>query len=87
MSANDPRFVDLKTGARIITERFFRVSPRTIEKWPVAFRIINRRRHAETVDLIARAEAMIAAAPLIMTNSSLHHSRRRPRLMVVELPK
>jgi hypothetical protein len=84
MSPNYPRFVDLKTGARIITERFFRVSPRTVEKWPVAFRIINHRRHVETADLIARAEALILSAPPVMRNSALHNSRRKPRLVVAE---
>ena len=84
---NLPEYSDLKTGARFITERFFRVSPRTIEKWPVAIRLINGRRHARTADLFSHAKSLISAAPSIMSNSALHHSRRKLRLVVAEPPK
>ena len=87
MSSDHPRFSTLKTGARLISERYFPVSPRTVEKWPVAFRIINGRRSAETADLIAHAESMIAGAPPVMANSPLHHSRRKPRLVAIEAEK
>jgi hypothetical protein len=84
MSANQPEFLDLKSSARLITERYFRVSARTLEKWPVSIRLLNGRRHVRTADLIARAEAMIAAAPPVMANSALHNSRRKPRLVYAD---
>jgi hypothetical protein len=80
MSPNHPEYADLKTGARFISERYFRVSHRSLEKWPLAIRLINGRRHVRTADLIAYAEAMIGNAPAVMMNSSLHRSRR-PRLV------
>ena len=87
MSPNHPEYSDLKTGARLVTELFFRVSPRTIEKWPLAIRLINGRRHVKTSDLFARAEALIVNAPPVMANSALHHSRRKPRIVVAEQSK
>jgi hypothetical protein len=84
MSPNHPEYADLKTGARLVTERYFRVSHRSLEKWPLAIRLLNGRRHVKTSDLFARAEAMIADAPSTMSNSALHHSRRMPRLVVAD---
>jgi hypothetical protein len=84
MSPNQPEYADLKTGAQLVSKRFFRVSARTLEKWPLAIRLINGRRHVRTADLLSRAEAMIAGAPAVMTNSHLHSSRRKPRLTVAE---
>jgi hypothetical protein len=84
---NHPEYADLKTAARLVTERYFRVSHRSLEKWPLAIRLLNGRRHVKTSDLFARVEALIANAPPVMTNSSLHSSRRKPRLVVAELPK
>lgn len=82
MPPNHPEYTDLKTGARFISERYFRVSHRSLEKWPLAIRLINGRRHVRTADLIAHAESMIADAPPVMVNSPLHRSRR-PRLVVI----
>jgi hypothetical protein len=84
MPSDLPRFSTLKTGAQLVTRLYFPVSPRTIEKWPVAFQIINGRRSVKTAELIAHAESMIADAPPVMANSPLHHSRRKLRLVVNE---
>ena len=82
-----PQFVDYKTGAKIVSERYFRQSPRGLEKWPLPIKIINRRRHVSTDELIAHAEAKISDAPAVMTNSGLHRSRRKPRLIASEAGK
>jgi hypothetical protein len=84
MSPNHPEYADLKSAARIISGRYFRVSPRTIEKWPLAIRLVNGRRHVRTADLIAHAKAMIGNAPAVMMNARLHGSRRKPRLVIAE---
>jgi mannose/cellobiose epimerase-like protein (N-acyl-D-glucosamine 2-epimerase family) len=54
------------TAAKLLSRYFFEVSPRTLERWPVAWRQLNGRAHAETSDLFAHAEAMLAAAPVVM---------------------
>jgi hypothetical protein len=37
-----------------------------VERWPVAWRQLNGRAHAETAELFAHAESMLTAAPVIM---------------------
>ena len=54
------------TAAKLLSRYFFEVSPRTLERWPVAWRHLNERAHAETAALFAHAEAMLAAAPPVM---------------------
>jgi hypothetical protein len=54
------------TAAKLLSRYFFEVSPRTLERWPVAWRQLNGRAHAETVELFAHAESILAAAPVIM---------------------
>jgi hypothetical protein len=82
-----PQFADYKTGAQIVSERCFPITARALEKWPLPVKIINRRRHVPTEALIAHAEAKIAAAPSVMANTPLHHSRRKPRLVAIEAGK
>jgi hypothetical protein len=53
-------------AAKLLSRYFFEVSPRTLERWPVAWRQLNGRAHAETADLFAHAESMLADAPIIM---------------------
>ncbi|HME23712.1 MAG TPA: hypothetical protein VKI44_20700 [Acetobacteraceae bacterium] len=54
------------TAAKLLSKYFFEVSPRTLERWPVAWRQLNGRAHAETADLFAYAESVLAGAPVIM---------------------
>jgi hypothetical protein len=82
-----PQFVDYKTGEQVVSERYFPVTARALEKWPLPVKIINRRRHVPTDALIAHAEAKIAAAPSVMATSPLHRDRRKPRLIASEAGK
>jgi hypothetical protein len=77
----DPELSDLKGSAALVTERYFRISPRTLERWGLPVKIVNHRRHYRTADVIARAKAMIKEAPTVATSSPLHHSRRKLRLV------
>lgn len=54
------------TAAKLLSRYFFEVSPRTLERWPVAWRQLNGRAHAETAELFAHAESVLTAAPVIM---------------------
>lgn len=57
-----PVRVDKRTGAAIITKHYFPVSWRTLEAWPLTWRLVNGKSLAETNDLLAVAEAKLAAA-------------------------
>jgi hypothetical protein len=81
MPQHDPMLVDLKDAAALVTQRYFRISNRTVERWPLQVKIVNHRRHYRTADVIAYAEAMIKEAPAVATGSPLHHSRRKLRLV------
>lgn len=60
-----PAVVDRRGGADIVTRYFFPVSPRTLERWPLAGRRVNGKLVFATADLIAHARAVLAAAPAI----------------------
>ena len=70
-----PVRVDRKTGAALVTRFYFKVSHRSLERWPVAWQQVNGKAHTDTVDLFAVAEAMVAAAPIVMGG------RRQPRAL------
>ena len=36
-----PKRVDRKTGAKLVTDRFFPVSHRSLEAWPLTWRHVN----------------------------------------------
>jgi hypothetical protein len=57
-----PRFVDRRRGAQFLSERFFPVSHRTLESWPLAWRHVNGHAVCELAELVAVAEAKLAAA-------------------------
>lgn len=48
-----------------ITKHFFQVSPRSLERWPLTWRHVNGKAHADTAEAAAVAEAMLDAAPPI----------------------
>jgi hypothetical protein len=64
-TATLPARVDRQTGARLVTERFFPIGPRALERWPLQYRIVNRRALVETAELFAVAERMLKSAPFI----------------------
>jgi hypothetical protein len=65
-----PVRVDREMGAKLLTQFFFRVSPRSLERWPVAWRLLNGRSHADTAELFTHAASMVDEAPLIMSGGT-----------------
>jgi hypothetical protein len=61
-----PPRVTRKRGASLVRQHFFETSERTLERWPLAFRTINGRAHAETAELFVVAHRKLMAAPRIM---------------------
>jgi hypothetical protein len=57
-----PVRVDRETAAKLLTKYFFRTHRRTLERWPLAWRLLNGRAHCETAELFAIAEAQLAEA-------------------------
>jgi hypothetical protein len=64
--SNLPVRVDRETAAKLLTKYYFRVSPRSLERWTLVWRFVNGRAHCETAALFAIAESMLAAAPAVM---------------------
>ena len=60
-----PKWIDRKRGAALITDLYFQISPRTLEKWPIAWRYANGRATCETEELLNYAKAKLDAAPAI----------------------
>jgi hypothetical protein len=63
--ADLPRRVDRRRGAELVTQFFFPISPRTLERWPLTGRVVNGRLVFSTADLFAIARQRIDAAPAI----------------------
>jgi hypothetical protein len=64
--ASLPVRVPREEGALLISRYFFAISPRTLERWPVHWRLLNGRAHGATRELFAHAAKLLAAAPPIM---------------------
>jgi len=60
-----PRRVDRKTGAELVTLHFFPVTPRTLEIWPLAWRLVRGRAICDTAELFAVAQTKLDAAPAL----------------------
>ncbi len=60
-----PARVDRRTGAALISKRYFPVSPRSLESWPVTWRRVNGKAIGETAELFAVAQSKLDAAPPI----------------------
>jgi hypothetical protein len=58
-------------AAELVTQIYFEISPRTLERWPLVWRRLNGKAHCETRDLFAVAESMLGAAPAIAAGSRL----------------
>lgn len=61
-----PIRVPRDTAAELVTRFYFKVSPRSLERWPLAWRRLNGRAHCETAQLFDVAERMLAAAAPVM---------------------
>jgi hypothetical protein len=71
-----PARVDRETAAALLSKYYFKISPRSLERWALAWRILNGRAHCETVDLFAVAEAILAEAPAVMGGRSRPSEQR-----------
>lgn len=60
-----PPRMDRRSGAALISRHLFPISPRTLERWPVAWRHINGRALVDTAELLAEAERRLEEAPEI----------------------
>jgi hypothetical protein len=65
-----PVRVDRETAAQLLTKYYFRTHRRTLERWPISWKLLNGRAHCETAQLFAIAESMLAQAPSIMGGRS-----------------
>lgn len=63
---NLPARIDRKRGATLITDRFFPISHRTLEKWPLIWRHVNGKATCDTNELLAMAQARLDAAPPLL---------------------
>jgi hypothetical protein len=60
-----PRRVDRKTGAELVKQHYFPVTPRSLELWPLDWLLVNGKGVCETADLFRVAQAKLDAAPSI----------------------
>ncbi len=60
-----PARVPRDIAAALVTRYFFRVSKRSLERWPVSVRLLNGRAHVETAELFDVAQRIIDQAPRI----------------------
>ena len=60
-----PARVDKQRGAELIGHYFFPVSPRTLERWPIAWQLIKGHSLAKTTELLSEAQRRVDAAPAI----------------------
>lgn len=64
VAAPPPR-VDRKDGSELLMRLGYKISPRTLERWPLTVRLINGRATYDTAELLAHADAKVAeAAPI-----------------------
>ena len=65
-----PRRIDRRLAAQVVSDHFFPVSPRTLERWPLTWRRINGRALADTEELLAEAQRRVDAASAIRGGQS-----------------
>ncbi len=64
--SNLPVRVSRAVAAELLNRYFFETSPRTLERWPLTWQLLNGKAHCNTAQLFAVAAAKLAAAPVIM---------------------
>jgi hypothetical protein len=60
-----PARADRREGAKLVTQHFFPVSPRTLEAWDLPWRHVNGKAICDVAELFALAQAKLDAAPPI----------------------
>ncbi|MBI0535086.1 hypothetical protein D9599_05800 [Roseomonas sp. KE2513] len=63
--SNLPVHVDRQRAAELVTHFYFRVSPRTLERWPLTGKVLNGRLTFPTAEVFRLARERIDAAPAI----------------------
>lgn len=53
--------------AEVLKRHAYEVDPRSLERWPLASRLINKKAYIETVDALALAFERLDATPLVMS--------------------
>jgi hypothetical protein len=61
-----PRFADRRALAPIISRLLFPVSHRTLEVWPLRWRLVNGRAVTDVAEALALAYRKFAAAPVVI---------------------
>ncbi len=78
--ASLPQRVDRKTGAYLVSKFYFPIAARTLEVWPLTWRLVNGRAACETTALFAMAQAKLDAAPTLRRTRRSAQSSQRPLL-------
>lgn len=53
-------------AAELVTQHFFKISHRSLERAPLRWQLVNGKAHVLTSELFAWAEGVLAASPIIM---------------------
>ena len=56
--------------ARLITQHYFQVSPRTLERWPISWLTLNNRAHGDVAEAFAIAQQKLDEATPIRGGQS-----------------
>ena len=67
---NLPVRMDRRMAAAVISRLYFPVKPRSLEKWPIRWRLVNGKALAETEEILAFAAHKLATAPSIRGGAS-----------------
>lgn len=59
---NLPDRMDRRMAAAVISRLYFPVRPRSLEKWPIRWRLVNGKALAETEEILAFAANKLANA-------------------------
>ena len=59
------RHLDRKTAAQLVSEDYFPLSKRGIERWPLPGKLINGRVHVRESDVRAHARTLLDHAPAV----------------------
>lgn len=62
---NAPRYVNRRAGSALVTRLLFPVSYRSLEVWPLSWRLVNGHAVTDTRELLIEAYRRFAAAPLV----------------------
>lgn len=61
-----PVRVTRERGAELLTQYYFKISARSLERAPLAWQRLNGKAHCLTADLFAWAEGKLATAPPVI---------------------